>query len=147
HKSLNKHTMKTKYLFSTLVIALAACGCSGLRSSEEAAEPGETKVPLAQTPAPVRQTIESQLVGAQVEGIAMKLLQGKTVYETDIIRDGHKWELLVAEDGSIIHNVQEGSAEEKESEKEAKPKKGKAGWRDNFEVNKAALAATGNHSY
>ena len=53
-------------------------------------------------PAAVRQTIERELVGARLEDIAMKKSKGKTVYETDIIRDGHKWELVVGEDGQII---------------------------------------------
>src|SRR5436190_2938956 len=90
-----------------VVTVIATSGCAKMRASagEEAAEAGETKVRLEQTPAPVRQAIERESVGAQLEDIAKKQQQGKTVYETDIIRDGHKWELLVAEDGQILHNI------------------------------------------
>ena len=62
-------------------MALVACGCA-LK---------ETKVTVAQTPAAVQKTIQSELVGAELEDIARKTVDGKTAYETDIIRDGHKW--------------------------------------------------------
>ncbi len=82
------------------------------RSGAEAAEAGETKVRLDQTPAAVRQTIERELMGAKLEDIAQEKRDGKTVYETDIIRDGHKWEVVVDEDGRIISKIQEGKGRE-----------------------------------
>jgi len=136
-----------KNLVIAIVLVLTASGCAKLRSSTDGPEAGETKVSLAETPAAVRQTIERQLVGAQLEDIAKKQLQGTTVYETDLIRDGHKWELLVAEDGHVIHNVQEGSAEEKEAKKESSSKNTKGAWRDHFDVNKATLTASGSNPY
>jgi hypothetical protein len=45
------------------------------------------------------------------EDIAKEQRDGKTVYETDIIKDGAKWEVIVAEDGSIVSKIKEGSAE------------------------------------
>src|SRR5262245_30101734 len=62
----------------------------------------EVKVSLDKTPPAVRATIQRELVGAELEDIAMEQRGGKTIYETDIIRGGKKWELIVAEDGSII---------------------------------------------
>jgi len=141
--------MKAKCtLFLTVMMALGICGCStGRHHSTEAAESGETKVSLEQTPAAVRRTIERELVGAQLEDIARKERQGKTIYETDIIRAGHKWEVVVGEDGVIISKLQEGSAEERQADKQEKPSASKAGWRDTFAVNKGELAATGANSY
>jgi hypothetical protein len=138
--------MKAKCtLFLTVMLALGICGCStGRHHSTEAAESGETKVSLEQTPAAVRQTIERELLGAQLEDIARKERQGKTMYETDIIRDGHKWELVVGEDGAIISKLQEGSREEREADRQ---ETASAQWRDTFSVNKADLAATGANSY
>jgi Protein of unknown function (DUF2874). len=129
------------------IMALGICGCSGLRHRSDEAEAGETKVSLEQTPAAVRKTIERELVGAQLEDIARKERQGKTNYETDIIRDGHKWEVVVGEDGTIVSKIQEGSAEEREADKQEKTSASKAGWRDSFVVNKTELAATGGNSY
>jgi hypothetical protein len=121
------------------------CGCAG--PQRHAAETGETKIRLDQTPVAVRQTIDRELVGAQLEDIARKERQGKTVYETDIIRDGHKWEVLVGEDGKIISKIQEGSAPEEKSEKAERAKSKPSGWRDTFNVNKAALFPTGINPY
>ena len=132
----------------TALTALGLCGCSSPHhhsAKGEESESGETKVSLAQTPPAVRQTIERELAGATLEDIAKKERHSKTIYETDIIRDGHKWEVIVGDDGSIISKAQEGSREEKEAgEKHADSK---AGWRDSFHVNKADLAPTGANPY
>src|SRR5262245_30711926 len=90
------------------VVAIAIGGCAGMH-------PGETKVRLDQTPAAVRQAIERELAGAQLEDIAKEQRQDQTVYETDIVRDGHKWEVVVGEDGTILSKIQEGGRVEENS--------------------------------
>jgi hypothetical protein len=143
--------MKTKVITYclTVMILIGACGCAKMRGhgGAEAAESGETKVRLEETPAAARQTIEKELVGGQLEDIARKTRNGKTVYETDIIKDGRKWEVIVGEDGQIISKIKEGSAEEAKTEKTGVTQAGQAGWRDTFQVNKADLAAAGDSSY
>jgi len=135
-------------LILTAVVGLAICGCvTKQRHTAEPAEAGETKVRLEQTPPAVRQTIERELVDAQLEDIARKDRQGKTIYETDIIRNGHKWEVVVGEDGKLISKVQEGSAEEKKLDQQESAKAASGGWRERFNVNKADLAPTGNNPY
>jgi hypothetical protein len=130
------------------MVMIGMCGCAGMqRRTAEPAEAGETKVRLEQTPPAVRQTIERELVGAQLEDIARKERQGKTIYETDIIRNGHKWEVVVGEDGKIISKLQEGSAEERKADEQESAKAAPAGWRETFNVNKADLAPTGNNPY
>ena len=71
----------------------------------------ETKVAIGQTPPAVRDTIQRELVGAELEDIARKTVDGQTVYETDIIRDGHKWEVVIREDGTILSKLQEEAVE------------------------------------
>src|SRR4051794_4188284 len=122
----------------------AAAGGAG--GEAEAPEPGETKISLDQAPPAVRKTIDRELVGAQLEDIARKDHHGKTVYETDVIRGGQKWEVVVAEDGSVLSKIKEGSPEEEKSEKEAGEAR-EAGWRENFDVSKSNLSATGNNTY
>src|SRR5438876_7992684 len=139
-------------------IAIGMCGCTkthepnssqSARSSNtssaqaEAPEPGETKLPLDQTPPAVRKTLEHELVGADLEDIARKEKGGKTIYETDIIRNGQKWEVNVGEDGNIVSKIKEGAAQEKEEKSEAE----EAGWREKFDVSKSDLEATGNNAY
>ena len=139
--------MKTNLLIFSLlaVLVLGNAGCaSGGRSSEEAAESGETKVRLDQTPPAVQQTIQRELVGGQLEDIALKKQNGKTIYETDIIRNGHKWEVNVAEDGQVVSKTQEEKAGAEEGDKHSDAK---SGWRDTFKVDKATLAHTGNNRY
>jgi hypothetical protein len=135
--------------FWTAALAGALAGCSnhsGSGGKAEANEPGEVKVQLGQTPDPVRKTIEHELAGNQLEDIAKKQRDGKTVYETDIIKNDGKWEVVVAEDGSIISNAREGSKEEREAdekEERAKP----SGFRMDFKVDKANLMPVGDNKY
>ena len=130
------------------VIAIGMCGCARLQPhAAEAPEAGETRVRLDQTPAAVRQTIDRELVGARLEDIARKERQGKSIYETDIIRDGHKWEVVIGEDGTILSKLQEGSAAEQQADRQESAKAEQTRWRETFKLNKADLAPTGNNSY
>ncbi len=136
------------------VVAALLCGCSNTGDSGRAdraaradePEYGEVKVKLAETPPAVRATIEKELVGAELEDIARKQRQGKTVYETDIIRSGHKWEVVVGEDGQIVSKAQEGSAEERAGDAQA-PTVSEADWRDRFDVRKTDLGPTGTNAW
>ena len=107
----------------------------------------ETKVAVDQTPAAVRRTVESELVGAELEDIAKKRVNGRTVYETDIIRNGHKWEVVIAEDGRIVSRLQEGSSEEQATDKNGDRQAGEPRWRESFDVNRADLLPAGNNPY
>jgi len=130
------------------MIAIGMYGCAApKRQAAEVVEVGETMVRLDQTPAAVRQTIERELVGAQLEAIARKERQGKTIYETDIIRNGHKVEVVVSADGTIISKLQEGSPAEQQANKLDSLQAGMPGYRETFKVNKANLAPTGNNPY
>jgi len=139
------------------VAVLAAClaGCQTHSTSEgqkattaatEKAEAGETKVTLAQTPDAVRKTIERELVGAQLEDISKKQRDGKTLYETDIIKSDGKWEVVVGEDGSVVSKMKEGSAEEREADKKEESSE-TAGYRQKFDVDKSNLSAVGDNPY
>ena len=143
--------MKTKNIFYALLIigVVGFSGCASMKEgkekSAEAPEAGETKLRLNETPAAVRATIEKELKGADLEDIAMKKRQGKTIYETDIIKNGHKWEVIVGENGEIISKAQEGTAAEKAAETD--PKTAENAYRDEFDVSKSNLQSTGDNSY
>ena len=73
-------------------------------------------------------------------------MDGQTVYETDVIRDGHKWEVVIREDG--------GRFSPSCRRKRVEPDAGRSGaghsepaWRDRFDVNKADLLPTGTNTY
>ncbi len=116
-------------------MALVACGCA-MR---------ESKVAIGQTPPAVRDTIQRELVGGELEDIAKKKVDGQTVYETDVIRDGHKWEVMIREDGTILSKLQEEAAEPGRARSD--PGRSEPVWRDRFDVNKADLLPTGTNEY
>jgi hypothetical protein len=144
--------MNSRFLMAA-ILAVALTGCAskqGSRAAKKATEeiePGETKVKLDQVPETARKTIQQQLVGAQLEDISKKQRDGKTIYETDIIRKDGKWEVIVGEDGSIISTIKEGSDEEKAADKKEKDDAQAAGFRMNFSVEKSGLAATGDNPF
>jgi hypothetical protein len=127
--------------FLTAGLAVGICGVSALQASS-----GEVKVTVEQTPPAVQQTIQRELVGARLEDIAKKQRQGKTVYETDIIKDGYKWEVVVGEDGPVVCRLQEGKAGAEPAGK-VKASAATGGWRDTFGVSKSDLAPTGNNPF
>ena len=158
--------MNAKWLWGTAVALLVGiCGCAKTQSQAksdttrgsapsqretardgtvaEPAEPGEVKIGLDQAPPAVRQTLERELAGAQLEDIAKKQRDGETIYEADIIRGGEKWEVVVGENGNIVSKLQEGSAPERAADKAEEAQA--AGWRQTFDVRKADLSATGNN--
>jgi hypothetical protein len=123
------------------------CACeSSARKAEEAdgLETGEVKVTLAETPPAVRKAIERELVGAKLEDIAKKEQHGATVYETDIEKNGERWEIIFGEDGRTISKHEEEGDEEGESDEQAE---GGDGWRDHFAIEKADLAAIGGNKW
>ena len=105
----------------------------------------ETKVAVDQTPPAVHATIQRELVGAELEDIAKRTMNGQTVYETDLIRGGHKWEVIIREDGTILSKVQE----EAVAQGAAKSNSAQSGgvWRDRFDVSKTDLVPTGTNPY
>lgn len=162
--------MKTKWTLVAMAAAVLAAGvggCSMLQSGtaeREAAgeDAGEVKIPLEQAPAAVQKTIKREAEGGELEDIARKQKNGRTVYETDIVKDGQEWEVNVAEDGSLISRIREGKeddrddknakddkedVEEAEKAQDAAAAAAKDGWRDTFDVGKAALKPTGENEY
>ena len=128
-----------------MVAAGLTVGLCGFTTTH--AQGGEVKVTIEQTPPAVQKTIRSELVGALLEDIAQKRRQGETIYETDIIKNGHKWEVVIGEDGRIISKLQEGSTRKPPADGTARGTVGEAGWRETFEVSKSDLAPTGNNPW
>ncbi|CAG1007307.1 hypothetical protein PHYC_03414 [Phycisphaerales bacterium] len=129
-------------LAAGLTVALLGCANRGQgpeAKDNNSPEPGEVKVQLAETPAAVRTTIERELAGGELEDIAKEERDGRTVYETDIVRDGREWEVVVAEDGKVISKKQESAAGKDEASRD--------GWQDRFDVNKSSLTPIGNNPW
>lgn len=125
-------------------LAAALFGCAnrgqGTRArSDGQPEPAEVKVTLDQTPPAVRQAIEAELAGGELEDIAREERDGRVVYETDIVCNGREWEVVVAEDGRVISKKQEGASDKEQAARD--------GWQDRFDVNKASLTPIGSNPW
>ncbi|GAA5126246.1 hypothetical protein JIN84_15265 [Luteolibacter yonseiensis] len=111
--------MRNKQTIRTLVIALAL-GAGTTFAEEEKDE----KIPFASLPAAVQKTIqaEADAKSATIGDVEKETEKGKTEYEAEITRkDGKKFEVVVAEDGSLIKTkADDDKKEEKEHEKGAK---------------------------
>ena len=117
-------------------LTAATQGAKAQRGWSEEQAPGWVKVKLVQTPAAVQKTIRRELFDADLEDVAKKQTQGKTVYKVDIIKGSHKWEVVVGEEGKIISSRQEGDAADQAMDKmDADAAQGADAWRDTFNVN------------
>jgi hypothetical protein len=117
-------------------VTLAICGNATLRGAG-----GEVKVSVEQTPPAVQQTIKSELVGARLDDIARKRRDGATVYETDIIKDGYKWEVVIGEDGRVVSKIREEKAGPEAPA--ALPLR----WRETFAVTRSDLTPAGDNPW
>lgn len=59
-------------------------------------------IPLEQLPEPVRQTALRELKGGTITDIERELERGATIYEVEFIDQGIKYELDIAEDGTLL---------------------------------------------
>jgi uncharacterized membrane protein YkoI len=62
----------------------------------------ETKIKLADLPAPVRKTVQEQTKNAELKGLSKEVENGKTFYEIETIVNGKSRDLLVDPSGSIV---------------------------------------------
>lgn len=110
--------MKNTPTIRILAIALAI-GAGTTFAEEEKDE----KIPFAALPAAVQKTIqaEADAKGAAVGDVEKETEKGMTEYEAKITqKDGKKFEVVVAEDGSLIKT----KADDDEKEKKEHHKKG-----------------------
>src|SRR5689334_860581 len=119
-----RYPMSAKFLLTAGLAVAISGGAAPWASS------GEVKVAVEQTPPAVQQTIQRELVGARLEDIAKKQRQGKTVYETDIIKDGYKWEVVIGEDGQVVSRLREGAAGPEPAGKVKSSAATGSGWRE-----------------
>lgn len=62
----------------------------------------ETKVSLADLPAPVQKTVHEQTRNAELKGLSREVEHGKTFYEVETIANGKSRDLLVDPSGQIV---------------------------------------------
>ena len=81
-------------------VAAVLSGCAmGERDDDDA---GEVEVSIDQLPADVRATLERESAGGTIQQIDRETGGGRTLYSADVLRGGEKWEIEIAEDGTLI---------------------------------------------
>jgi uncharacterized membrane protein YkoI len=85
----------------------AATALSVVPAALAEAEENEQKVTVDQLPPAVRKTLEKEAAGGKILEIEKERERGKTVYEAQIIKNGQKWEIEIAEDGKVLDREQE----------------------------------------
>lgn len=63
------------------------------------------EVPFDRCPAAVQATFHREAMGEKVEGVGKDMKYGTTVYETVVRHRGRAYELVVAEDGTLVEKV------------------------------------------
>jgi hypothetical protein len=102
--------------FAFVVVALLLG--VGLQASA-VAEPEGQAVTIDQVPAVVKAAIEKESLGGTVKEIEKTVVDGKTLYEVDIVKNKIETEVLIAEDGKVLKRTVQATEgkEDKEEEK------------------------------
>ena len=65
----------------------------------------DTDVPLERCPAAVQATFRREAFGEKVEDVGKDMKYGVTIYETVVQHKGRSYEIVVAEDGTLVEKV------------------------------------------
>ncbi len=65
----------------------------------------DAELTLERCPAAVQATFHREALGEKVEGVGKDMKYGATVYETIVHHKGRSYELVVAEDGTLVEKV------------------------------------------
>jgi hypothetical protein len=65
----------------------------------------EDELQLERCPAAVRATLRSEAFGAQIASVGKEMKYGVTIYETVVSHGGKSYEIVVAEDGTLVEKV------------------------------------------
>jgi uncharacterized membrane protein YkoI len=105
-----------------LVVLLALLVCVAVvAASYDGKQEQEQQVTLEQLPAAVKATLTSEAGSGTIDEI-VKVTEGdKVIYEADVLKDGKKYEVQIAEDGTLIKSAVD---DEEEADKDDDSGKG-----------------------
>ncbi len=76
------------------------------------------EIALADCPAAVQKTFEREANGAKLEDIEKETEDGKTIYEAGVTLDEKEYEIVVAEDGTLLEKILEDEEDEDDGDDE-----------------------------
>ena len=88
--------MKRQQLPRALALCLSALVYGSIAFAQE------QRVQLKDLPPAVRATVQEQSKGARLRGLSKELEQGRTIYEAELLVNGHNKDLLIDQSGAII---------------------------------------------
>jgi hypothetical protein len=65
----------------------------------------DTELPIERCPAAVRTTIRNEAFGEKIGAVGKDIKYGITIYETTVSHRGKQYEIVVAEDGTLVEKV------------------------------------------
>src|ERR1700686_2117859 len=89
-----------KYLNIPVVVGLVLL-CSTISEAQE------KRVKMSDLPAAVQATVKEQSKGAKVRGFASEVEKGKTLYEVELMVDGHSKDVSMDADGKVVEVEEE----------------------------------------
>lgn len=109
--------------FLSMIMCASLIGTSTLLArADEEDEGKEVKIKFSQAPEAVQKTLMEEAHGQTIKTLDKETQKdGKIVYEADVKIDGTNYEIVVAEDGKLIHK----KIDEEENEKKGKEEKEK----------------------
>jgi hypothetical protein len=105
--------MKTAFTSVCLGLLLVAL-CAPVAVAEE--DENEQKVQLKDCPEAVQKTIKRETEGGKILEIEKERHRGKVVYECEYIKDKHRWEITVAENGKLLKKEREDDDEDEDGD-------------------------------
>ena len=97
----------TRFMLFALLLGLGfgSSACTTLAAEEK--EENEEKIKFADAPAAVQKTMTAEAGGAKIDTVEKEMENGKTVYEAEVMINGKRYEIEVAEDGTLLEKSQE----------------------------------------
>jgi uncharacterized membrane protein YkoI len=110
-----------------LALLAAACETNTMMGRQQKDEDNgkEQVVPMDQLPANVKATLMKEVGNGKVQEVERHAMDGKTVYEADVMVDGKKWEIVIREDGQLLKKQldEEAGGDDEKNEKNEKEDK------------------------
>ena len=97
-----------------LGLGLGSSACTAIAAEEK--EENEQKIKFADAPAAVQKTMTAEAGGAKIDMVEKEMEGGKTVYEAEVMINGKRYEIEVAEDGTLLEKSQEDADDEEDKD-------------------------------
>ena len=103
--------LSSMLLLSVCLVGLAA-GAGFAGGDDER----DDKIKLTDCPAAVQETLKREAFGGKLDDIEKENEKGRVSYEADVKIDGHNYEIVVDEKGTLVHKLLDEDDDEQETE-------------------------------